>query len=239
MRTLARRIAGLGVMGNNVLCACCGRAFRRFLPFGRPSRPNAMCPHCGSLERHRLLWLYLQRSGKLHARPISVLHTAPEPAIAERLRSFPNIRLVSTDLSDDDVSVRCDLETMPFRAGAFDGIICSHVLEHVSNDIAAMRELRRTLAPGGWALISVPLHETRATTDEDPSITDPNERFRRFGQRDHVRRYGMDFFDRLRRAGFMVEIHRVGEVIPADLVVANALNENEMFADCSAPAATG
>jgi ubiquinone/menaquinone biosynthesis C-methylase UbiE len=110
------------------------------------------------------------------------------------------------DLCEDNVMVHADLTDLPFEAHSFDGVYCSHVLEHVPDDQQAMRELRRILLPGGWALFQVPIQ--RRTTFEDPTITSPELRRELFGQPDHVRIYGRDFRQRLARAGFAVSVDR-------------------------------
>ena len=161
-------------------------------------RANARCPRCGSYERHRALWLHLERE------PLSgrVLHWAPEPALAQRLRS--RVEYEAADLTGGDGVAALDIQAIDRPDAHYDHVLCLHVLEHVPDDRAALHELHRVLRPGGWALLQVPLHF--GETAEDPTVTDPAERERRFGQRDHVRRYGArDFPERVREAGFAVE----------------------------------
>ena len=182
---------------SRVECPICGVRRRRFEPAGVVPRPNARCPRCGSYERHRALWLHLERE------PLSgrVLHWAPEPALAERLRT--RVDYEAADLRGGPGVAALDIQRIDRPDAHYDRILCLHVLEHVPDDAAALRELHRVLKPGGSALLQVPLHE--GETDEDPAVTDPAERERRFGQRDHVRRYGLDFADRVRAAGFEVD----------------------------------
>jgi SAM-dependent methyltransferase len=231
-RTLVRRARGLALRGDGVTCPCCGHSFRRFLPWGRPKRMNAMCPHCGALERHRFLWLYLQREKRILSTPLRLLHVAPEPTIRGHLQPLPALRYVTIDRFNDDVTARCDLHELPFADGSFDAAICYHVLEHVDDDRRCMREIHRILKPGGWAVFEVPIRRSEPRTHEDPSVTDPRERFRLFGQEDHVRRYGMDFFTRLAEAGFGVKPGRYDEVMPADLVQRHAIWPDALFAAC-------
>jgi SAM-dependent methyltransferase len=179
-------------------CPCCGRSFRRFRAAGDPPRPDAACPSCNSLERHRLLVLVIQREPTLANGRF--LHFAAEPALTPLLRARAS-EYVTTDLSAHS-DVTADIVDLPFPAARWDTILCSHVLEHVTDDAGAMRELRRVLAPGGQAIIVVPRNDG-VPTDEDPSVTDPGERERCFGQFDHVRVYGDDLEDRLRSAGFL------------------------------------
>lgn len=186
-----------------VECPICGGRFRRFLAHGLERRENARCPRCGSLERQRLLYLYLQRRTGFFRNRVRVLHFAPEPYFL-RFGTLPNVELVTADLSYPHVDVNLDITRLPLPDDSFDVVLCSHVLEHVPNDAAAMREIQRVLKPGGWSVLMVPFERSRAETFEDPSVTDPSERERLFGQYDHVRVYGRDYTDRLRRAGLDV-----------------------------------
>jgi SAM-dependent methyltransferase len=158
------------------------------------------CPRCGSRQRHRLLAIYLRERTDAFTRPQDVLHLAPEDGLRHRLRAVHGPRYVTADVEPGRADVAADIEVLPFEDDSFDAILCIHVLEHVADDRNAMRELRRVLRPGGWAVIQVPI--LRETTVEDPTEQDPAERLRRFGQDDHVRVYGADFFERLRDAGF-------------------------------------
>ena len=210
-RLAARRRPEAG--GDGVLCPLCGATARRFLPFGAGNvvRPDARCPSCGSLERHRLVWMYLRDETDLFtsSAPKRMLHVAPEPVLRERLIGEPLIDYLSADLDPGLADVQMDITAIDFPDDFFDVILCSHVLENVPDDARAMRELCRVLRPTGWAILQVPILLER--TDEDPSITDPAERLRRFAQRDHVRAYGPDYADRLRAAGFEVHLDRYAE----------------------------
>ncbi|MEK7537597.1 MAG: class I SAM-dependent methyltransferase, partial [Patescibacteria group bacterium] len=191
--------------GDRFECPCCGGYFRSLLPAGVVRRPNACCPRCGSLERHRLIWLYVQRRTDLLTKSHRVLMVAPEETLQRKLRGRPNLEFLSIDLESPLAMRRMDITRLELPDASYDVIFCNHVFEHIPEDRAAMRELRRVLKPGGWAILQTPVDRARATTDEDPAIVDPSERLRRFGQADHVRRYGRDFFNRLRQAGWAVE----------------------------------
>ncbi|HUK33842.1 MAG TPA: methyltransferase domain-containing protein [Vicinamibacterales bacterium] len=170
-----------------------------------------MCPVCHSLERHRLSWQFLKRSTNLFdASPKRMLHVAPEPHFGARLRALPNLGYVSFDWSSADAAIHGDLTAMPFASGTFDVIFCSHVLEHIPDDHAAMRECARVLRPSGWAVFLVPIVGER--TDEDLTVVDPAERLARFGQADHVRVFGMDFVGRLASSGFEVDVVTAGAI---------------------------
>lgn len=188
--------------GNKYFCPLCQASYSKFISMGKPPRPNVRCPGCGSLERHRLLWvsvnhLYkqgiLKKSGRL-------LHVAPENCIAKKLRE--DYECISVDMYGSGVQVKADITSLCFPDECFDVIICNHVLEHVPEDRKALSELYRVLKPGGWGSIQVPIDGEK--TREDPSVIDPVERERLYGQSDHVRQYGEDFRERLRSAGFSV-----------------------------------
>jgi SAM-dependent methyltransferase len=121
------------------------------------------------------------------------------------LRAVPDLRHVTADLAAPASDLRVDVQRLDLPDAAFGAVLCSHVLEHVPDDRAAMRELRRVLRPDGWALVAVPQSPWRAVTFEDPSATGADERLRTYGQADHVRQYGDDIAERLRDAGFAVQ----------------------------------
>ena len=199
--------------GEARFCPVCESRLARFLPFGGSGRADAYCPVCESLERHRLHWIYLrERTQLFDGRARRWLHVAPEAVLGARLRALPGVRYVSADLADPRAGLRVDVMRLPFADDAFDAILCSHVLEHVPDDRAAMRELCRVLRPGGIALLPVPPIRAERTS-EDPAEADPAERRRRFGHPDHLRRYGRDYPERLREAGFRVEQIGAAELV--------------------------
>lgn len=181
--------------GNGVHCPICERSARRFAP--HRGRPHARCVNCGSLERHRVLWLWLRERIPPHAR---VLHVAPERGLSDRLQAM-QIDYLSVDIDSPFAMKRYDITDIPESDASFDVVICNHVLEHIADDRRAMTELRRVLKPGGLAVLQHPIHD-RPDTFEDPNVVAPEERLRVFGQEDHVRIYGWDMLDRLHAAGF-------------------------------------
>jgi hypothetical protein len=196
---------GTWYRGEGRWCPVCEGSSRKFRPFGEVRRPDAKCPRCGALDRHRFIWLYFSRRTDLFdGKPKRMLHVAPEQWFEPRLRARLGPGYLTADLIDPHVMQRMDITQIPYPDGTFDVIYCSHVLEHVPDDRRAMREFRRVLKPGGWAVLMVPI--TADKTFEDPTVTDPAERRRLFGQADHVRRCGPDYAERLRDAGFRITV---------------------------------
>ncbi len=213
VRFLREEVRRWRYRGENRFCPVCETPSRKFEAFGLVPREDARCVHCGALERHRLVWLFLWRKTDLFdGRPKRMLHVAAEPFFASRLRAWLGPGYVTADLNDPRAMVRLDVTEMPFADDTFDVVYCSHVLEHVPDDRRAMREFHRVLRKDGWAVIQVPLTADR--TFEDPAVQDPDERRRLFGQEDHVRRYGPDFVERLQEAGFAVEVFQVADLAP-------------------------
>lgn len=203
---VARPIIAFFLKGNSFTDPIDGKSFRTFLPYGYGTqRNNVLSPSTLSLERHRLLWLYLKNETDFFSASKKVLHFAPEQAFYKRFRNMSNLDYVTTDLESPLADVKADICNLPFKENEFDIILCNHVLEHIPDDTKAMQELYRILKPGGFGIFQIPQDLNRETTFEDDSITDPKERAKIFGQYDHVRVYGRDYFDKLRSIGFQVE----------------------------------
>ncbi|MGB8705052.1 MAG: methyltransferase domain-containing protein [Gillisia sp.] len=206
MSYLARPLLKIALKGTKYTDPIDGSSFRKFLPYGYENqRENVLSPSTLSLERHRLLWLYLKNETRFFSENLKVLHFAPEQAFYKRFRKLKNLDYTTTDLNSPLADVKADICHLPFQNDSYDFILCNHVLEHIPNDTKAMQELFRVLKPGGTAILQIPQDLSRNTTFEDDSITDPKERASIFGQYDHVRVYGRDFFDKLRNIGFLVE----------------------------------
>ena len=201
------KILGIFYMGKSVICPICDRSFSKFLPYGRLSpRSNALCPNCLSLERHRLIWIYLKERCNFFNAKLDVLHIAPEACFINRFERIHGNRYITADIESPLAKVKMDIHEMPFKENTFDVVLCNHVLEHVHDDIKAMREINRILKPGGFAILQVPFfNPVPEITMEDNSIKDPRERERLFGQSDHVRKYGMDYPKRIERSGLKSE----------------------------------
>jgi len=198
-----RVVGGVFYRGSAVTCPVCESSYRIFLPYGRINpRPNALCPNCLSLERHRLIWLYLRERTSFFTRKQGVLHIAPEACFIPRFEKLHSDQYITADIESPLAKVKMDIHEIPFQENTFDVVLCNHVLEHVRDDIQAMREIHRVLKPGGLAILQVPFfNPVQDVTFEDASVTDARERERLFGQDDHVRKYGHDYPQRMAQAG--------------------------------------
>jgi len=200
------KITSVLFYGNKVECPVCGGRFSRLLPYGyNVIRKGVLCPRCFSLERHRLLWLFLKNRTCFFSDPLKVLHVAPEQCFYKRFRRLDNLEYTTADLESPLADVKLDIQQMPFDDNTFDVVICNHVLEHVQDDRRAMREILRVLKPGGFGIMQVPMDMSVEKTHEDPSITDPLEREKHFRQKDHYRFYGRDYLERIKETGFYIQ----------------------------------
>jgi len=212
MRPVATALRRVKWFGFRRYCPACGSHVRAFLSYGIPPRPDARCPVCNSSERERAQVLLLrnkvvQRISK--RRPLRVLHVAPERGVERALRRFPHAEYVSGDLEAGRAMRVVDLTALDFADASLDFIFASHVLEHIADDGRALAEMYRVLAPGGIAFVEVPA--LRRETYEDATIVTAEARLKEFGQVDHVRICGLDYVDRLVRAGFSAEPLSVAE----------------------------
>jgi len=216
--------------GNKRECTVCGGRFRLFLPAGASNRPNAKCPRCYSLERHRLMFAYFLNCTDVFKENKRILHFAPEYCFQEIFTRAENLDYHTADIAATNAMYHINIEEIPFEDGSFDIVVANHVLEHVDNDIKAMKEVFRVLKPDGWALLQVPLDVNRATTFEDETIVSHEERTRAFGQFDHVRLYGRDYGERLKAAGFKVEVVVQEDFLSPDMIVKYGLfNSEDMY----------
>jgi len=191
--------------GNNVECPICCKRFRKFLPYGSKAKDNRLCPYCLSLERHRLIWLYLNNHSDFFKREYKVLHFAPEQPFIKRFKRLQNLDYTTADIVSPIADIHIDITKIPLNDNSYDIVFANHVLEHVTDDIAAMKEIFRILKPEGWAILQVPVNYSSKITLEDPSVTTSREREKLFGQYDHVRLHGLDYPERLKTAGFSIE----------------------------------
>jgi len=193
----------------------CGQSSKRFGEFGLVPREDAQCLYCGSLERHRLTWLYFERMTNLFdRRPKHMLHVGPEPYLGKQLRKHLGSGYVSADINPGRAMVQMDIAEIQYPNETFDVIYCSHVLEHVPDDRRAISEFYRILKSDGWVVPLVPI--TADKTFEDASVIDPSDRLKLFGQQDHVRKYGADYVERLREVGFNVKVTSAFDFLQRD-----------------------
>lgn len=207
--------------GRGCVCQVCGKTYRRFMHqgvraelfrrhriVGAGYKKNVRCPNCRSTHRVRLLFLFFQLRSDIYRKNVRVLHISPKKEIARLLRGHDNIDHVCGALHPETRAefdaVKVDVTEIGFPDGEFDVVICNHVLEHVPEDEKAMREIHRVLKPGGFAVLQVPLALDLESTLEDPSIVDGKARIKAYGQKDHLRLYGLDYFEKLAGAGFRV-----------------------------------
>jgi SAM-dependent methyltransferase len=256
MSYVARPIIAFSLKGTNFTDPIDGKSFKSMLPYGyETQRNNVLSPSTLSLERHRLLWLYLNEqtdffkselvsdssftnTKRIKLRDaetnsaLKVLHFAPEQSFYKLFRNQKNLEYTTTDLFSPLADVKADICDLPFEDNQYDVILCNHVLEHIPDDTKAMQELYRILKPGGMAILQIPQDLSRATTFADDSITDQKERAKIFGQYDHVRIYGRDYFDKLRSIGFKVVEEDYTNKIAPELVEKYCLAKGEIIPVC-------
>lgn len=202
---IARPVLAFFLKGKKFTDPIDGKSFKTFLPYGYgKQRNNVLSPSTLSLERHRLLWLYLKNETDFFSAKKKLLHFAPEQAFYKRFKKLEHLDYTTTDLLSPLADVKADICNLPFKDNSYDIILCNHVLEHIPDDTKAMQELYRVLKPNGMAILQIPQDLNREVTFEDNSITDKKERAKIFGQYDHVRVYGRDYFNKLRSIGFKV-----------------------------------
>lgn len=242
---LRRRKRYIGYKGEDYECPVCNYKISKFLPGGLDFEvirkyeivgagyfEEMICPVCESYNRDRLALLFLQKNTNLFHDNLTLLHFAPEKGISFICKKFSNIDYLSADLGSPLADIKIDITAIPFENKSFDVIICNHVLEHVPDDIKAMSELFRVLKDNGWAVLQVPISHKLEHTFEDFSIQDPREKEKYFGQNDHVRIYGLDYVDRLRSCGFMVQRIPASTFLSISEIKKYAVIENEEIFLC-------
>lgn len=219
--------------GNKFTDPIDGNTFRAFLPYGyNKIRNNVLSPSTYSLERHRLLWLYLKNETSFFKTKLKVLHFAPESALMNQFKKLKNLSYDTIDLNSPIADIKADICDLPFLDNSYDFILCNHVLEHIVDDNKAIRELYRVLKKNGIGIFQVPIDYNRDTTFEDFSVTNKKERNKLFGQYDHVRIYGLDFFDRLQKAGFSVERCEYTSKLSKEDIIKFCLPKKEIIPIC-------
>ena len=227
------RIFSLFLRGNKFEDPINGKTYRKLLPYGRlKPRENAIAPDSLSLERHRLMWLFLKNKTNFFTDNLKFLHIAPEYCFIKIFKGMKNLDYLTADLISPWADVKMDVHNIPFEENTFDVVICNHVLEHVDDADKVMKEFYRVMKPGGWGIFQVPIDYNNSVTIEDRSVTDPRERERIYWQSDHLRLFGRDYGDKLTAAGFKVtESNFINEIDPK-LVERYALDKNEIVYYC-------
>lgn len=220
--------------GSNYNCPVCGSNSYKFLKAGTQIRSNAKCPACSSLERDRALDIFLKKSKLINKEKIKLLHVAPEYCFFIHFKINKQIEYYPIDKFDDGYyyappTQNMDITNLEFEDDYFDLIICNHVLEHVADDLKAMKELARVLKQNGNAILNIPIDINRKKTYEDFSITDAKERLKHFGQEDHVRVYGMDYTERLESVGFQTNVISIKEYFSNEEINNYALLEDDII----------
>ncbi len=227
-----KMVAPLLFKGNKVECPVCEKHFSKFLSYGSDiaHRENVLCPYDLTLERHRLMWLYLKdHSNFFTQNKLNVLHIAPEQCFYGRFKKQNNLNYLTGDLVSPLADLHFDLHEIPLEDNRFDVVFCNHVLEHVDDALRCMKELYRVMKPGGWGIMQVPQDHNRDVTFEDPSIVSPEDREKFYWQKDHVRLFGKDYPDWLRKAGFNVEEFDKESNYDATLVERYRLQKEEIL----------
>ena len=210
----------LRYFGRGKICPICRARLKAFLPYGLDNpvfdkykvagggyRRDVFCPVCHSIDRERLLYLFLKTETSVFNRPIKLLHIAPEINLEPLFKNCRQLHYITADKYSSEVMEKMDITDIHFHDDSFDAVMCNHVLEHVVDDEKALSELFRVIIPGGWAVLQVPVSLALVKTFEDFSIVDPHEKETTFGQKDHVRIYAQDYKDRIARAGFKVTVY--------------------------------
>lgn len=223
-------------IGFHFYCPCCKSHLRTFTLINENNK-LLICPSCGSHNRHRLLWIFFKVNPNLISNNIKMaknlfLHIAPFPYFIHKLKKNKKLNYITADLNQPNVMIKVDISNTKFKSNLFDSILCIHVLEHVKEDKKAILELNRILKYKGWAIFMVPIDRKLEKTFDDPSITDPKERLKHFGQENHLRLYGTDFKENLKKGGFMVKRYLCKEILNSFEIQKYGLIRNEEIYYC-------
>ena len=216
--------------GNKFIDPIDGSSYSKFLSYGyRSIRKNALCPGTLSLERHRLLWLYLDNETNILKSNLKVLHVAPEQIFFKKFKKFNHWNYLTFDINSPIADIKGDLKSMKFKDESFDLVICNHVLEHIEDDKMALEEIYRVLNINGIAILQVPININRKKTFEDSKITSQYDREKYFGQYDHVREYGIDYKERIEQVGFQVEMINYSDNFSEEMIIRYGLLKNDLI----------
>ena len=233
-------------VGNKCECPFCKHHLLKFLPEGLNApalkknnvagggyRLNVVCPACYSSDRERLVYLYLKNKTDVFSKNLKLLHIAPERSLQKVFMSHKNIDYISGDLDSPFAMKKIDITNIKYEDNSFDVIICNHVLEHIIDDQLAMSELYRVLKPGGWAILQVPISLTLSKTYENSKAVTMSDRIQEFGQNNHVRIYGQDYKNRLKKAGFSVRTYSFVDEFGKSEIIRYGINKDELVYVCS------
>ena len=227
------RILSLFMRGNKFEDPINGIKYNKLLPYGRlKPRENALAPDSMSLERHRLMWLFLQQKTNFFTEKLKFLHVAPEFCFINLFKKMKNLHYITGDLVSPWADVKMDVHNIPFKDNEFNVVICNHVLEHVKDDKKVMEEFYRVMKKGGWGIFQVPIDKNNKQTIEDPNITDPKVREKLYWQSDHLRLYGLDYSKKLQKVGFKVTESNFINELEQELVNKYALPKDEIIYFC-------
>lgn len=185
-------------------CPVCDHFAPEFESFGVVKRPDSKCPNCKTLERYRLLYLYLFQETDFFEGQYSVLDIGPLEGFSQVCRGHPNLKYISIDLISPKAMVKMDARRLGIANESMNCVICYHILEHIPDDHVVLAELFRVLKPKGKIFLQVPINIDSPKTFYDP-LTAPEDREKVYGQKDHVRIYGNDFQTYVEQAGFQVQ----------------------------------
>jgi SAM-dependent methyltransferase len=207
LKKLINWIRKIALKGGNVYCCICEKSYLTFLPSGDEPKAHARCPGCNSIDRHRQLYNLSNAFIAQNRAVTALLHIAPEFALGERFRRNKQVNYFAIDKFESGYQYpnyvqAMDITDLKFQDNSFDLILCSHVLEHIEQDTLAIQNLLKVLKPTGICYIVVPYFPELEKTYHNPDANTDALRFLNYGQSDHVRKYGLDFGDRLAKVGF-------------------------------------
>ena len=175
------------------------------------------------------MWLYLNNETNILKSNLKVLHVAPEQIFYKKFKKFNHWDYLTFDIDSPIADIKGDLKSMDFIDNSFDLVICNHVLEHIEDDVQALKEIYRVLKNSGIAILQVPINVNREKTFEDSNITSQFDREKYFGQYDHVREYGIDFKDRVEEVGFEVDMINYTDNFDEEFIIKYGLLKNDLI----------